>query len=103
MIWNHLPLPTQVSVGELYIQGIERHSGEEPFSTGKAFGGPKSYDSTETVVLYKIYVLYSLYRLGGPVEGKLFLCASQDDGIWRDLLSTVCTESVMKTGAAKLR
>jgi hypothetical protein len=63
-----------VSVGELYIQGIERLSGEEPFSTGKAFGGPKSYDSTETVILYIIYVLYSLYRLGGPVEGKLF-CA----------------------------
>jgi hypothetical protein len=37
---------------------------------GNAVGGPKSYNSTETVVLYLIYVLYSL---GGPVEGKLFL------------------------------
>jgi hypothetical protein len=56
MIWNHLPPPTQVSVGELYIQGIERQRGEEPFSTGKTVGGPKSYDSTETVVLYIIYI-----------------------------------------------
>ena len=55
VICNHPPPSTQVSVGELFIQGIERHSGEEPFSTGKAFGGPKSYDSTETVVLYITY------------------------------------------------
>ncbi len=101
MIWNHLPPPTQVSVGELYIQGIERHSGEEPFSTGKAFGGPKSYDSTETVVLSIIYVLYSLYRLGGTVEGKLF-CALHKMMESGEIF-LVCTESVMKTGAAKLR
>jgi hypothetical protein len=30
--------------------------GGKPFSTGKAVGGPKSYDSTETVVLYIINV-----------------------------------------------
>jgi hypothetical protein len=56
MIWIHPPSPTQVSVGELYIRGIERQRrGDEPFSTGKAVGGPISYDSTETVVLYVIY------------------------------------------------
>ncbi len=49
------PPPTQVSVGELYIQGnegIEKTAGGKPFSMGKAVRGPKSYDSTETVVLY---------------------------------------------------
>ena len=40
----------------IHIRGIERQRrGDEPFSTGKAVGGPISYDSTETVVLYVIY------------------------------------------------
>ena len=64
-----------MSVGELYIQGIERHSGEEPFSTGKAFGGPKSYDSTETVVIYIIY--YTSFSAS----------LVQDDENWRALRS----------------
>jgi hypothetical protein len=44
------PLPPKASVGELYIQGVERQRGE-PFRTGKGVGGPKSYDSTATLVL----------------------------------------------------
>jgi hypothetical protein len=67
MICNLPPPPTQVSVGELYIQGIERQRGGEPFSTGKAVGGPKSYDSTETAcgtpyygTPYNLNILYSL-------------------------------------------
>jgi hypothetical protein len=52
MIWDHPPPPPQPSAGELYIQGVERQ-------IGGAFrvGGPKSYDSKETLVLYIIYSL----------------------------------------------
>jgi hypothetical protein len=58
-IWNHPPTP-QVSVGELFIQGIERKGEGVSHFPGKAVGGPKSYDSTETVVLYIVYnILYS--------------------------------------------
>jgi hypothetical protein len=35
--------------------GNRKAEGGETFSTGEAVGGPKSYDSTETVVLYIIY------------------------------------------------
>ncbi len=31
-----------------------------------------------------LYILYSLYGLGGPVEGEL-MGAPQDDGNWRSL------------------
>jgi len=44
-----------VGVGELYKQETERQRGGGAISTGKAVGGPKSYDSTETVVIYIIY------------------------------------------------
>ena len=72
MICNHPP--TQVSVGELYIQGIERQRGEDIFH-GKDSGGPKSYDSTETVVIYIIY--YTSFSAS----------LVQDDGNWRALRS----------------
>jgi hypothetical protein len=32
----------------------------EPFLTGKGMKGPKSYDSTKTLVLYLLYSLYDL-------------------------------------------
>ncbi len=58
VIWNHPPPPTQVSVGELYIQGIERQRVGSHFPRERQWGdgGPKSYDSTETVVLCIIYI-----------------------------------------------
>ena len=74
MIWNHPPPPTQVGVGELYKQETERQRGGA-ISTGKAVGGPKSYDSTETVVIYIIYYT--------PFSASLV----QDDGNWRSLRS----------------
>ncbi len=58
MIRGHPPPPPQASVCELYIQGVQRQRRGEPFRTGKGVGGPKSYDSTEILVLY---ILYSLY------------------------------------------
>ncbi len=62
-----------MSVGELYIQGIERQRGGETFSTGEAVGGPKSYDSTETVVLYIIY--YTRFSASvGPWKENFFIC-----------------------------
>ena len=54
VIWNHPPPPTQVSVGELSTLETERQRGGA-ISTGKAVGGPKSHDSTETVVLFIVY------------------------------------------------
>ncbi len=43
-----------------YTYREEKDRGGEPFSLGKAVGGPKSYDSTETVVLYiKYYTTFS--------------------------------------------
>ncbi len=47
LIWNHAP----TRVGKLFVQGIERRGGGVSHFPGKAVGGPKSYDSTETVVL----------------------------------------------------
>jgi hypothetical protein len=41
----------------VYIIEYQSFCAVVPFSTGKAVGGPKSYDSTGTVVLYIIYVL----------------------------------------------
>ncbi len=58
------PPPTQVGVGELHKQETERQRGE-----------PKSYDSTETVVIYIIYYT--------PFSASLV----QDDGNWRALRS----------------
>ncbi len=57
MIWGHPPPPPLASVGKLYIQGVERQR-RGAFRTGKGVGGPKSYDSTKTLVLY---ILHSLY------------------------------------------
>ncbi len=76
MIWNHLPPPTQVSVGELCIQGIERQRGGGAIFHGRGCGGTQIIrQHRDCGTLYNICtVLYSLYRLGGPVEGKLF-CA----------------------------
>jgi hypothetical protein len=40
------------------MQEVEKQRGIEAIRTGKGVGGPKSYDSTETLALY---ILYSLY------------------------------------------
>jgi hypothetical protein len=40
MICNHPPPPTQVSVGELYIQGIERQRGGSHFPRERQWGDP---------------------------------------------------------------
>ncbi len=75
-----------MGVGELYIQGIERQRGET-FSTGEAVGGPKSYDSTETVLLYILqYTILALAPRWARGR-KTFLFASQNDGNWRALRS----------------
>ncbi len=60
VIWNHPPPPTQVSVGELYMQGIEKtEGGGEPFSMGKAMGGTQIIrQHRDCGTLYNI--LYSL-------------------------------------------
>jgi hypothetical protein len=56
----HPTPPTQVTAGELFVQGIER-KGRVSHFPGKAVGGPKSYDNTETVVLCIVYnILYSI-------------------------------------------
>ncbi len=52
MLSYDLPPPPQASVGELYIQGVERPRGGEPFRMGKGVGGPKSYDLHRNTVLY---------------------------------------------------
>ncbi len=55
VIWNH-PHPAHASVGELCIHtGNRKDRGGKSFSMGKAVVEPKSYDSTETVVLYITY------------------------------------------------
>ncbi len=70
MICNHPP--TQVSVGEIYIQGIERQRGGGIFH-GKGSGGTQIIrQHRDCGTLYNI--LYSLKRLSGPVEGKVFFC-----------------------------
>ncbi len=76
--------PTQVSVGELFIQERKTGGGGDPFS-GKGSGGPRSNDSTETVVLYIIYYT-PLAPWWSRETGELLILYS-----------------VMKTGAAKLR
>ena len=88
MIWNHLPPPTQVSVGELYMQGIEKtEGGGEPFSMGKAMGGTQIIrQHRDCGTLYNICTLLPLPPRWSSGR-KTFLCTSQDDGIWRDLLS----------------
>jgi hypothetical protein len=48
-------------------------------------GGPKSYDSTETVVLYIIY--YTPFSASVGPWKETFLFASQNDGNWRALRS----------------
>jgi hypothetical protein len=51
------PTPSpQPSVGELYIQGVERQRGGSHFAWEVRGGGPKSY---ETLVIYRIYSLYA--------------------------------------------
>ncbi len=46
-------------------------------------GGPKSYDSTETVVLYIIYCTILPLAPRWARGRKTFLFASQNDGNWR--------------------
>ncbi len=58
---------------------------------GKAVGGPKSYDSTETVVLYITY--YTPFSaLVVQWKENFFLFASQDDGNWSGELFVVYRE-----------
>ncbi len=85
MLSYDLEPPTQVSVGELYIPGIERQRGE-PYSMGNAVGGPKSYDGTETVVVFNI--LYSLLAPRWSSGRKTIFVASQDDGKRKALCSS---------------
>jgi hypothetical protein len=55
------PTLANASVGELYIRGIERQrGGDEPFSTGKAVGGPKSCQHRDCGTLCNILYRYSL-------------------------------------------
>jgi hypothetical protein len=66
VIWNHPPRATPAHASECWRvihagNRKDRGEGGEPFSTGKAVGGPKSYDSKETVVLYMTVVLYITY------------------------------------------
>jgi hypothetical protein len=73
MICNHPPSPTQVSVGELYIQGIERQRGE-PFSTGKAGSGG---DPKHTTVKWKEIFFCSLHKM--METGELFVVYRECD------------------------
>ncbi len=51
------PSPALASVGKLCIQEVDRHRGGA-FRTGMGVGGPKSYDSTKTLVFYIQHSLY---------------------------------------------
>ncbi len=56
MIWGHSPPPPQASVGELYIQVVERQiGGGSHFVREMGWDGLKSYDSSETLVILKVH------------------------------------------------
>ncbi len=76
MIWGHPPRPLQASVGELYIQGVERQRGGKPFRTEKEVGGPKSYDSLETLVLYIQNTRFTHHRSGFRPQST-YICRVQ--------------------------
>jgi hypothetical protein len=48
--------------------GSRKTEGGRPFRMGKEVGGPKSYDSTETLVLYTVYSLYSHPNIRVPLS-----------------------------------
>ena len=68
---------------------------------GKAVGGPKSYDSTETVVLYKTHC--TPFSASVVQWKENFLCSLHKMMETGELFVVYSTVSVMKTGAAKLR
>ncbi len=53
--------PPQASVGELNIQRKERQRGGEPIRIGRGVGGPKSYDSTETLLFFILFVFLFMH------------------------------------------
>jgi hypothetical protein len=64
LIWGHPPPHPLAIVAILYSvhtrTGSRKIERGEPFLTGKGMKGPKSYYSTETLVLYLLYALYDL-------------------------------------------
>ncbi len=60
--------PSQASVGELYVQGVERQRGGEPFCTGKGAGHKVQYIYTVPIEYHSVCPLVGIGSFWDPVQ-----------------------------------